>query len=143
MTTILLPMFVMMGLTFVVLLFIPMIRVPAVAANKSLAHRAALDASAFGEKSQKVANNFANLTQLPMLFYVGCVFAYFTGASSPLVLGSAWAFVGARIIHTMIHTTTNNMRQRFLVFVFATITLVVFLVAVFAHVIAHPLVLGN
>ena len=51
-----------------------------------------------------------------MLFYVGCIIALVTHQAGVLVVGLAWAFVAARLVHTAIHLGPNTVIRRFQVF---------------------------
>lgn len=60
--------------------------------------------------------NYMNLLELPVLFYVICILGYLTQPTSALVLPLAWAYVGLRIAHSVIHLAYNNVMHRFLAF---------------------------
>src|SRR5262245_8503026 len=45
----------------------------------------------------KPSRNFANLFELPTLFYAGCLAAMVTGATGALSTALAWGFVLARL----------------------------------------------
>jgi hypothetical protein len=59
--------------------------------------------------------NFANLCEMPILFYalVGLM-AISATAIDALQVTLAWAFVGSRYVHTLIHVTVNSLGLRFL-----------------------------
>ncbi len=63
------------------------------------------------------ADNFRNLLELPLLFYVALLLAHATGQASAGVLALAWAFVALRCAHSAIHCTGNRVVPRFLAFV--------------------------
>ena len=63
------------------------------------------------------ADNFANLFELPVLFYVLCLALLATGSVTPGFVWAAWAFVALRLLHTLVHTTYNRVMHRFLVYV--------------------------
>jgi len=64
------------------------------------------------EASAKLARHFTNLFEVPVLFYVGCLAAMATQVTSTAILVLAWLYVLARIIHTWIHTGSNNVWPR-------------------------------
>lgn len=72
------------------------------------------------------ADNFRNLFELPVLFYLGLVIAAQTGQVNSLTLGLAWLFVAARIVHSYIHCTYNRVKHRFYAFVASFFTLCAF-----------------
>ncbi len=67
-------------------------------------------------KTKQVARHYANLMEIPVLFYIICVVVAFKGEPSSLVLSLAWAFVGLRIIHGIIHMTSNKIVFRLVFF---------------------------
>jgi hypothetical protein len=69
------------------------------------------------------ADNFRNLFEVPVLFYVWCIAVALTGGSSPGLLAGAWAYVGLRALHSLIHVTWNRVVHRFLVYVASTLLL--------------------
>ena len=64
------------------------------------------------EDSAKLARNFANLFEVPVLFYAGCLAAIATGQGSAFVLGLAWLYVALRVAHSFVHTGANGLRPR-------------------------------
>jgi hypothetical protein len=61
----------------------------------------------------RAADNFRNLFELPVLFYLALVVAALSGVVTPLALGLAWLFVALRIVHSAIHCTYNKVMHRF------------------------------
>jgi len=61
----------------------------------------------------QAADNFRNLFELPVLFYLALVVAAHTAQVNALTLGLAWAFVALRILHSFIHCTYNKVIHRF------------------------------
>jgi hypothetical protein len=59
------------------------------------------------------ADNFRNLFELPVLFYLALVVAANTSQVTSLTLTLAWAFVALRIAHSAIHCTYNKVYHRF------------------------------
>jgi hypothetical protein len=60
--------------------------------------------------------NMMNLTEMPVLFYVGSLVLYVLTKVDALFLGMAWAYVALRVIHSAIHLTYNKFRHRSLIF---------------------------
>jgi hypothetical protein len=65
----------------------------------------------------RAADNFRNLFELPVLFYVAVLLAAQTWLVSPLTVGLAWLFVLLRVLHSWIHCTYNKVMHRFKVYV--------------------------
>ena len=63
------------------------------------------------------ADNFRNLFELPVLFYVALVVAAMTGQVNATTIALAWAFVLLRIVHSAIHCTYNEVMHRFYAYV--------------------------
>ena len=72
----------------------------------------------------KVNNNYINLLELPVLFYLVAVLLYVTDSVEPAQLVLAWVFVASRYAHSYIHTTYNNVRQRMRMFMLGVIALI-------------------
>lgn len=70
------------------------------------------------------ADNFRNLFEVPVLFYVLCIALVLTGGSTQGFVTGAWGYVGLRVIHTLIHVTYNRVMHRFLAYVASTLLLV-------------------
>ncbi len=70
------------------------------------------------EPSATATRNLINQFELPLLFYVVCILLHLVNAVSYLVLLLAWLFVISRIVHAVIHTTSNRIRLRRPIFVF-------------------------
>jgi hypothetical protein len=61
----------------------------------------------------RAADNFRNLFELPVLFYLALVVAALTAQVTPVVLALAWGFVALRVLHSWIHCTYNKVMHRF------------------------------
>lgn len=70
------------------------------------------------------ADNYRNLFEMPVLFYLALVVAALTDQVTATVLGLAWAYVGARALHSVIHCTYNKVMHRFRAFLLSVIALV-------------------
>lgn len=71
----------------------------------------------------QAAENFQNLFEVPVLFYVLCIAIAVTGTGSPGLVTAAWVYVGLRALHSLIHVTYNRVVHRFLVYVSSTLLL--------------------
>ncbi len=58
------------------------------------------------------ADNFRNLFEAPVLFYVLCLALTMTQLVSPWMLAAAWLYVGLRVLHSWIHCTSNRVKHR-------------------------------
>jgi hypothetical protein len=71
----------------------------------------------------QAAENFRNLFEVPVLFYVLCAALVLTGGSTPGFVTAAWTYVALRAVHSLIHVTYNRVTHRFLVYVASTLLL--------------------
>jgi len=74
-------------------------------------------------QNTRAAENFRNLFEVPVLFYAFCIALAVTGGSTPGFLAAAWAYVGLRALHSLIHVTYNRVMHRFLIYVSSTVLL--------------------
>jgi hypothetical protein len=74
------------------------------------------------ERTQ-AADNFRNLFEVPVLFYVLCIAIAANGGSTPGIVAAAWAYVGLRAVHSLVHVTYNRVVHRFLVYAGSTLLL--------------------
>jgi hypothetical protein len=74
--------------------------------------------------------NFMNLLEIPVLFYVLCITLYVTQQADALAVTLAWAYVGLRVLHSLVHLTYNKVLHR--VSVYAASNLVLFVMWVLA-----------
>ena len=71
------------------------------------------------------ADNFKNLFEVPVLFYVLCLAIAVSGADSALLAVGSWVYVLLRAAHSAIHCTYNNVMHRFFAYASSTILLFV------------------
>ncbi len=78
-------------------------------------------AARFGDT--RAADNYRNLFEMPVLFYVALGVAHATSQVSLLVLGLAWGYVAFRALHSYIHCTYNRVMHRFYAFLASNVLL--------------------
>lgn len=69
------------------------------------------------------SDNFRNLFELPVLFYVLCLGLGASGVGGPLFVGAAWVYVLLRAAHSLIHVTYNRVWHRFVVYAASSVWL--------------------
>lgn len=114
-----LPALAMALLTFAVWLRMFFTRVGEMKRERIHPQAVALSAQAaarFGDT--RAADNFRNLFELPVLFYVALVFAALLEMRSVAFLALAWLFVAARVAHSAIQCSYNKVMHRFKVYFF-------------------------
>jgi hypothetical protein len=122
---ILYPLFALAAWTFLVLMLIPFVRVRSVRRREVGPHDFKYGESPAVPPGVSIPNrNYMNLLELPMLFYVVCLVLYVTAGGSSLPVAVAWAYVGLRIVHSLIHLTYNQVIHRLSVFALSNAALV-------------------
>ncbi len=69
------------------------------------------------------ANNFKNLFELPVLFYGLCLFFFVTGGVDTTYVVAAWLFFAFRVLHSVVHCTSNVVMLRFYLYAAAALVL--------------------
>ena len=65
------------------------------------------------EEAASASDNFQNLLELPVLFYVLTLTLYATQRVDNGYLALAWGFVAMRVVHSAVHVTYNRVMHRF------------------------------
>ena len=71
----------------------------------------------------RAADNYKNLFETPVLFYLALVVAFASGQVTDLTVGLAWAYVAIRVVHSVIHCGYNRVRDRFYAFLASNLVL--------------------
>jgi hypothetical protein len=69
-----------------------------------------------GDDVRVADRNFTNQFEIPVLFYAGCLLALQLHSATLLVATCAWLFVITRVLHSIVHLTSNQLRLRFKLF---------------------------
>jgi hypothetical protein len=83
----------------------------------SIAHR-------MPERARSVADNYNHLHEQPTIFYALMFFIVLTGGIAAGTLKLAWTYVGCRVVHSLVQSTSNRVIVRFTVFAFGSLLLV-------------------
>ena len=112
-----LPALAMVALTFVVWWRMYFMRIGQMKRERIHPQSVAMSAEmAARVKDTRAADNFRNLFELPVLFYMALVVAALTGQVNIATVGLAWLFVALRILHSAIQCTYNTVMHRFSVY---------------------------
>jgi len=76
--------------------------------------------------SASAADNFSNLFETPVLFYVAILTTLILMVQDNILVTLAWAYVASRFVHSFIHITYNRVMHRFAVFIFSSFVLFAF-----------------
>ena len=75
-----------------------------------------------------VTDNYNHLFEQPVLFYAVVVYIFLSNHSDSLHVQLAWGYVGLRVIHSIIHLTSNNVSWRATVFGLSSLCLVAMII---------------
>ena len=133
---ILAPLFVMVALTFALLVWMGAVRVAAVRRSEVRVRDIALGQPNWPPRVQQISNCYHNQFQLPMLFYVLTILALFLRKADFLFVVMAWIFVLLRIVHGAIHVTSNHVGRRFRAFAAGAVVLLLMWVVFAVRILA-------
>lgn len=132
-TALLYPVFVQVGLTFVLLFWMARERFKSFR-EKTVQFGPPGTRPVWPGRAGIVSNAFHNSLEMPMLFYAVIAFTMFANASDWLMLLLAWAYVMLRIVHAVIHTTYNHIPHRFFAYLASNFVLIVLWLRLAIHV---------
>lgn len=114
--TVFAPVFVQVALTFALLFWAGSVRVAAVRTGAVKMRDVALRQPNWPPRAMQITNAYENQLELPVLFYLLVTIAFFTAHMTATLVVLSWLFVVSRLLHALIHVTTNEVRRRFFVF---------------------------
>jgi hypothetical protein len=109
---VLLPVFVLVGLTFFLLLWMVAARTRAVKARETSIKDIAAGQPKYPARVAQIGNCFANQFEVPVLFYFLIALALPLRRADLFIVLMSWVFVVTRFAHAGIFVTTNNIQQR-------------------------------
>ncbi len=118
------PAVAMVALTFVVWCRLYYVRIGEMH-RRRISPQSLADSAGVAARLQdtRASDNFRNLFELPVLFYLALVVAAVFGLATPTTMGLAWAFVGLRVVHSVVHCSYNRVMHRFVVYVAGALVL--------------------
>ncbi len=123
------PVVVLAGWTMVMWLWMYITRLPAMSAakidSKTLVGGTGqtLDA-VLPAKTQWIAHNYNHLHEAPTVFYAVALVLAMIGQGDGFNATIAWAYVGLRIVHSLVQVLSNRVIVRFGIFVLSSIALI-------------------
>ena len=120
---VLLPLFVEVMLTLVLMFWMGALRTGAIMRNEVVVRDIALRQPNWPPRAMQISNAFHNQLELPLLFYVLTILAWDTRHADYLFVVLAWIFVILRIAHAFIHVTSNDVNRRGPAFMLGAIVL--------------------
>jgi len=116
------PMFMMVMLTFIILLFTFRVRSGSVRSGEvPIKYFSVYQGDHVPEIVHKTSRHFSNLFEIPVLFYVAGLLYLTLDQTGSFAINCAWAFVASRIVHTCIHLGYNNVIHRAIVYAIGVI----------------------
>ena len=70
------------------------------------------------------AHNYNHLHEAPTVFYAVAITLAIIGQGDGLNAALGWAYVGLRVIHSLIHAAVNRVMWRFAVFMLSSLVLI-------------------
>lgn len=74
-------------------------------------------------EARRVADNYNHLWEAPTLFYAMAFYVVITGHADALHAACAWAYLGLRVLHSLVQATINRVALRFALFSLSWIAL--------------------
>jgi len=122
---VLLPVFVLVGLTFALLLGMASARTRALTSRETSPKDIALGQPNWPTRATQIGNCFKNQFELPLLFYALIALALPLRHADLVIVLLSWVFVVTRFAHAGIFVTSNNVQQRSLVWFAGVLVLLV------------------
>ena len=109
---VLLPVFVLVGLTFALLLWMAGARRGALVGGETKIRDIALGQQNWPQRATQIGNCYRNQFELPVLFYVLIALALPLRHADLVIVMLSWVFVVTRFVHAGIFTSSNDLNQR-------------------------------
>jgi hypothetical protein len=113
---ILLPLFIEVILTFALLMWLGVVRRKDLSGGATRPSQIALREPNWPTPTLQVAYSFSNQFELPLLFYVLTILEIITRHADFIFVVLAWIFVLSRLGQAYVHTTSNNVFRRGLIY---------------------------
>jgi len=123
--TILTPMLALITWSLIMWLWMYATRLPAMAKAGIDPQEAAIPGAldVLPVKAKQVANNYNHLHEQPTIFYALVVYCHLAGTADALMVQLAWGYVAARFLHSVLQSTINIVKWRFVLFVASNVAL--------------------
>jgi hypothetical protein len=122
---VLLPVFVLIGLAFALLLGMATVRTRSLRSGETRFEDIALREPNWSVRATQIANCFSNQFEVPVLFYVLIALALPLRHADLVIVVLSWVFVVTRFVHAGIFVTSNNVPQRGMVWFAGVVVLIV------------------
>jgi hypothetical protein len=109
---VLLPVFVLIGLTFALLLGMATSRRSTLVRGETKVRDIALGQPNWPLRTMQIGNCFKNQFELPVLFYILIALALPLRHADLVIVALSWVFVVTRFVHAGIFVTSNELNHR-------------------------------
>jgi hypothetical protein len=109
---VLLPVFVLVGLAFALLLWMAGARRGALVSGETKIRDIALGQPNWPTRPTQIANCFSNQFEIPLLFYILIALALPLRHADLFIVLMSWVFVVTRFVHAGIFVTSNDLGRR-------------------------------
>jgi hypothetical protein len=109
---VLLPVFVLIGLTFALLLGMVGARRSALVSKETKIKDIALGQQNWPVRATQIGNCYRNQFELPVLFYILIAIALPLRHADLVIVMLSWVFVVARFVHAGVFVTSNDLNRR-------------------------------
>jgi hypothetical protein len=109
---VLLPVFVLIGLTFALLLGMAGARRGALVGGQTKVRDIVLGQPNWPTRATQIGNCFKNQFELPVLFYILIAIALPLRHTDLIIVMLSWVFVITRFVHAGIFVTSNDLNRR-------------------------------
>jgi hypothetical protein len=109
---VLLPVFVLVGLTFALLLWMGGARRQALVGGETKVRDVVLGQPNWPVRATQIGNCFKNQFELPLLFYILIALALPLRHADLFIVLMSWVFVVTRFVHAGIFVTSNDLNRR-------------------------------
>jgi hypothetical protein len=122
---VLLPVFVLVGLAFTLLMGMAVARTRSLRLGETRFEDIALREPNWSARPTQIANCFSNQFEIPVLFYILIALALPLRHADLVIVVLSWIFVITRFVHAGIFVTSNNVPQRGLAWFVGVVVLLV------------------
>ena len=123
--TVLLPLFVLIGLTFALLIWMAGARRNALVARETRVKDIVLGQPNWPVRATQVGNCYRNQFELPVLFYILIALALPLRHADYVIVLLSWVFVLTRFVHAGIFVSSNDLNRRSLAWFAGVVVLLI------------------
>ena len=120
---ILYPVLALLGWTVAMTIYLYVERIRLMSGNPDMQkgrHASELHA-ALPEKHRNTTENYNHLHEQPIIFYAICFYIFLSGRVDEFSITLAWVYFLARVVHSLVQSTSNKVTIRFVFFIIGTL----------------------